>query len=143
MHPARRRRVASALHGRQRFGLGVVTVAAVTQGFPQPCVAMSWRPAYSRPAGGLFGKRAAKQHLARLAASRACMRAQVFLRHLFILRYRLPFPSATATAVMINGLHTASGSANGIRQVTPPPFRPQPARPTTPGLSHAVWHSLC
>lgn len=47
------------------------------------------------------------------------MRAQVFLRHLFILRYRLPFPSATATAVMINGLHTASGSANGMRQVTP------------------------
>lgn len=43
--------------------------------------------------------------------------AQVFLRHMFILRYRLPFPSATATAVMINGLHTASGSAQGVRQV--------------------------
>ncbi|KAK9836321.1 hypothetical protein WJX81_005210 [Elliptochloris bilobata] len=41
----------------------------------------------------------------------------VFLRHMFILRYRLPFPSGTATAVMINGLHTASGSAEGMRQL--------------------------
>lgn len=43
--------------------------------------------------------------------------AQVFLRHMFILRYRLPFPSGTATGVMINGLHTASGSAEGMKQV--------------------------
>ena len=49
---------------------------------------------------------------------------QVFLRHMFILRYRLPFPSGTATGVMINGLHTASGSAEGMKQVPNPETLP-------------------
>jgi len=93
------------------------------------------------PAGRGTGKRGdarpARQHLARPAASCARACAQVFLRHLFILRYRLPFPSATATAVMINGLHTASGSANGMRQVPPPPAPPHSQHPTC--AAHGAW----
>jgi len=98
------------------------------------------------PAGRGTGKRGdarpARQHLARPAASCARACAQVFLRHLFILRYRLPFPSATATAVMINGLHTASGSANGMRQVPPPPRPPPLPTPDLRGPWRLVWHGL-
>ena len=42
----------------------------------------------------------------------------VLMRKIFIIDYRLQFPSGTATGILINGLHTPKGETQACQQAS-------------------------